>query len=33
MKRKVTYAHNPDYCMIRPDASEEDEDIVSTGNS
>ena len=33
MKEKTRYAHNPSYCMIRPDADEEDDDIVSTGNS
>ena len=26
------YAHNPGYCMIRPEADEED-DVVSTGQS
>ena len=26
------YAHNPSYCMIRPEADEED-DVVSTGQS
>lgn len=30
----VKYAHNPRYCMILPDAEEnEEEDIVSTGQS
>lgn len=33
MKRQQTYAHNPSYCMIRPDADEDDDDVVSTGNS
>ncbi len=29
-KDDLRYAHNPGYCMIRPD---EDEDVVSTGQS
>ncbi len=34
MKKKQThYAHNPSYCMIRPDASDDGEDVVSTGSS
>ena len=36
MKKKAKngneYAHNPGYCMIRPEADEED-DVVSTGQS
>lgn len=35
--KKQTYAHNPHYCMIRPDADTDednaDDDIVSTGQS
>ena len=34
MKKKQThYAHNPSYCMIRPDVSDDGEDVVSTGSS
>ncbi len=34
MSKKKKYAHNPHYCMIRPDAQDADgEDIVSTGQS
>lgn len=37
MKKNERYAHNPHYCMIRPDADTDvdhaDEDIVSTGQS
>ncbi len=29
---ETKYAHNPHYCMIRPDRDEED-DVVSTGQS
>lgn len=33
-KDDLRYAHNPHYCMILPDAEEnEQEDIVSTGQS
>ena len=33
-KTDLRYAHNPHYCMILPDAEEdEEEDIVSTGQS
>ncbi len=33
-KKKKTYAHNPRYCMILPDAAKPDEeDIVPTGQS
>ncbi len=30
-KSDTKYAHNPSYCMIRPE--DDDEDIVSTGSS
>ncbi len=30
-KSDTKYAHNPNYCMIRPE--DDDEDIVSTGSS
>ncbi len=34
MKKKDTYAHNPRYCMILPDAADPDEeDIVPTSQS
>ncbi len=34
VRSDVKYAHNPRYCMILPDAEEnEEEDIVSTGQS
>ena len=29
--RETKYAHNPNFCMIRPE--EEDESVVSTGSS
>lgn len=32
-KREQRYAHNPSYCMIRPDADDECEDVVSTSSS
>ncbi len=33
-EKKTPYAHNPQYCMIRPEQDQEaDEDIVSTGQS
>ncbi len=32
-KKKDKYAHNPRYCMIRPDAKSDDDDIVPTGQS
>ena len=32
-KRDISYAHNPHYCMIMPDARIPDDDIVSTGRS
>ena len=32
-KKKKKYAHNPHYCMIRPDANGSDDDIVPTGQS
>ena len=31
--KETDYCHNPNYCMIRPDAEEDEEDIVSTGQS
>ncbi len=31
-RKAQAYAHNPAYCMIRPDADEET-DVVSTGSS
>ena len=30
---EARYWHNARYCMIRPDAAEEEDDIVSTGQS
>lgn len=30
---EARYCHNARYCMIRPDAAEEEDDIVSTGQS
>ena len=32
-KKETKYCHNAHYCMIRPSAEEDDEDIVSTGQS
>ena len=32
-KEEYSYCHNAHYCMIRPDAEEDEEDIVSTGQS
>ena len=32
-KKETEYCHNAHYCMIRPDAEEDEEDIVSTGQS
>ena len=32
-KKETRYCHNAHYCMIRPDAEEDEEDIVSTGQS
>ncbi len=32
-EKDTRYAHNASYCMIRPDAAEEDEDVVSTCSS
>ena len=32
-KREQRYAHNPSYCMIRPDADDACEDVVSTSSS
>ncbi len=32
-KRAKEYAHNPAYCMIRPDAKTSDDEIVTTGQS
>ena len=32
-KKAERYAHNPSYCMIRPEAEEDGEDVVSTGSS
>ena len=32
-KTETKYFHNAHYCMIRPDAEEDEEDIVSTGQS
>lgn len=32
-KNETKYCHNAHYCMIRPDAEEDEEDIVSTGQS
>ncbi len=32
-KDQTNYAHNAHYCMIRPSAQEDEEDIVSTGQS
>ncbi len=33
-KKKYRYAHNPRYCMIRPDAEKpDDEPIIPTGQS
>ena len=34
-KKKVDgeYAHNPNYCMIYPDADDRDDEVVSTGQS
>ncbi len=31
--KKYYYAHNPQFCMIMPDADEGDEDIVSGSQS
>ena len=32
-KKKKKYAHNPHYCMIRPDPKSDGDDIVPTGQS
>ena len=32
-KTETKYCHNAHYCMIRPDAEEDEEDIVSTCQS
>ena len=32
-KNETKYCHNAHYCMIRPSAEEDEEDIVSTGQS
>ena len=32
-KKETRYCHNAHYCMICPDAEEDEEDIVSTGQS
>ena len=31
-KKQISYAHNPNYCMIMPDAKD-DKSIASTGKS
>ncbi len=31
--KQTEYCHNAHYCMIRPSAEEDEEDIVSTGQS
>ena len=33
MKKDLRYAHNGQFCMIRPSQDEDDEDVISSSGS